>query len=108
MRRDRQGSGAGHPGDLEGAADPAQIADVGLDDIDRVIKTVAGEQFHPRSLETAVNAAWAEGNLYEDDYYRIRGFKKGSMHIQFKRADLLEKVNDLIAEHYGSNALAAA
>ena len=79
-----------------------------LDDIDRVFKTLAGEKFHPRSLETAVNAAWAEGNLYEDDYYRIRGFKKGSMHIQFKRADLLEKVNDLIAEHYGSNALAAA
>lgn len=81
-----------------------------LDDIDRVFKTLDDQKFTPRALEVAINAAWADGddNTFEDDYFRIKGFKKGSMHIWFKRPDLLEKANELIAQHYGENVLAAA
>lgn len=76
-----------------------------MNDIDRVFRIVAGEEHHPRSLETAVNAAWAKGEDYECDFYKIRGFQKGTVHIWFKRQDLLDKVNALISEYYQSNAI---
>lgn len=82
-----------------------------LDDIDRVFKTLDDQNFTPHTLESAINGAWEDpdnGNVYEDAYFRIKGFKKGSMHIWFKRLDLLERINELIAEHYGENTLAGA
>ncbi len=76
-----------------------------LNDIDRVFRIVAGEEHQPRSLEAAVNAAWAKGEDYECDFYKIRGFQKGTVHIWFKRPDLLDKVNGLINEYYQGNAI---
>lgn len=38
--------------------------------------------------------------FFEDDYVSIRYFQKGSAHITFKRPDLIEKMNDIIAKHY--------
>lgn len=35
------------------------------------------------------------------DYFRVRVFKNGNLHIWFERADLLEQVNRLLAEYYG-------
>ncbi|CFQ96295.1 MULTISPECIES: DUF4942 domain-containing protein [Yersinia] len=37
---------------------------------------------------------------YEDDFFSIRYFQKGTSHLIFKRLDLLEKMNDIIAKHY--------
>jgi hypothetical protein len=37
---------------------------------------------------------------YEDDFFRIRYFQKGTAHLIFKRLDLVEKMNDIIAKHY--------
>lgn len=76
-----------------------------LNDIDRVFRIVAGEEHQPRSLETAVNAAWEKGEDYECDYYKIRGFQKGTVHIWFKRQDLLDKVNELIHDYYQGSAI---
>lgn len=76
-------------------------------DIDRVIKVLDDQEYFPRQLESAINDAWGKGEIYEDDYYRIKGFKKGTMHIEFKRLDLLNKANDIIAQWYGDNKLAA-
>lgn len=78
-----------------------------MNDIDRIIKTLDGKQFKPRDLEYAINTALEKCEVFEDDYYRVKGFKNGNMHIEFKRDDLLDGLNDQIAEHYG-NALAAA
>ena len=78
-----------------------------MNDIDRIIKTLDGKQFKPRDLEYAINTALEQREVFEDDYYRVKGFKNGNMHIEFKRDDLLDGLNDQIAEHYG-NALAAA
>ncbi|EIT7187625.1 MAG: DUF4942 domain-containing protein [Serratia marcescens] len=39
---------------------------------------------------------------YEDDMFAIRYFQKGSAHITFKRPDLIEKMNDIIARHFPS------
>lgn len=79
-----------------------------LNDIDRVFKTLDGQKHIQHSLEHAINAAWKNkgAKIYEDSYYRIKGFKNTNMHIQFKRADLLEKANKIISEFYNGTALA--
>lgn len=38
--------------------------------------------------------------VFEDNLFTIRLFQKGSGHITFKRMDLVEKMNDIIAKHY--------
>ena len=42
----------------------------------------------------------------EDDYLEVRTFKNGNGHVTFKRPDLVEKMNLILARHY-PNALAA-
>ena len=76
-----------------------------LNDIDRIIKTLDKKHFQPRELEYAINVALEKLEVFEDAYYRIKAFKNGNMHLEFKREDLLNGLNDQIAEHYG-NALA--
>ncbi|WP_449549955.1 DUF4942 domain-containing protein [Lelliottia amnigena] len=38
--------------------------------------------------------------VFEDDLFTIRYFRKGSGHITFKRLELVEKMNDIVANHY--------
>lgn len=37
---------------------------------------------------------------YEDDYFNIRYFQKGTGHLTFKRPELIDKMNDIIVKHY--------
>lgn len=37
----------------------------------------------------------------EGDYFRVRIFKNGNAHLWFTRKDLLSKVNQILADHYG-------
>lgn len=76
-----------------------------LNDLDRVFQTLDGKQFQPRTLESAMNAAFEQGQVFESDYYRAKAFKNGNMHVEFKRLDLLDKVNEQIAEFYAEGAL---
>jgi hypothetical protein len=39
-------------------------------------------------------------DIYEDDFFSIRYFQKGTAHITFKRYDPTEKMNDIVAKHY--------
>lgn len=39
-------------------------------------------------------------NRYEDEMFAIKYFQKGTAHINFKRPELLDKLNDIIARHY--------
>lgn len=39
-------------------------------------------------------------NVYEDELFSIRYYQKGSAHLVFKRPELIEKMNDIIARHY--------
>ena len=77
-----------------------------LNDIDRVVKTLDSKPFQPRSLESAMNAAFENCAVFEDDYYRAKAFFNGNLHLEFKRPDLLDKVNEQIADYYSYNALA--
>ncbi|MDM2901183.1 DUF4942 domain-containing protein [Citrobacter sp. Cpo037] len=38
--------------------------------------------------------------VFEDDMFTIRYFQKGSGHITFKRLDLVERMNDIVAKHF--------
>lgn len=38
--------------------------------------------------------------FFEDELFTIRYFQKGSGHITFKRLDLVEKMNDIVAKHF--------
>lgn len=74
-----------------------------LNDIDRVIRTLDGKPHHAMALSTAINGAFAAGQpAYEDAYYRIKGYKSGTLHIEFKRRDLLDKANRVIADYCGA------
>ena len=39
-------------------------------------------------------------NRYEDEMFAIKYFQKGTAHIIFKRPELVDKLNDIIARHY--------
>ncbi len=39
---------------------------------------------------------------YEDEMFAIKYFQKGTAHISFKRPELLDKMNDIVAKHFPS------
>ncbi|WP_185280409.1 DUF4942 domain-containing protein [Pseudomonas putida] len=43
--------------------------------------------------------------MFENEIYRAKAFKKGTLHLEFLRLDLLDKVNEQIAEYYAGNVL---
>ncbi len=79
-----------------------------LNDLDRVMTTLVGEHFTAHSLVTAIDDAFTNKgeSEYTNQYMRIKGFKNGNAHVWFTDAERMEKVNDLIAEYCGGNALA--
>jgi len=76
-----------------------------INDIDRVFKVLDEKPHNPRELEGFINAALKLGEYFEDDYYKIKAFMNGNIHIEFKRPDLLEKANRLIHEYYQGEAI---
>ena len=40
------------------------------------------------------------GDVYEGEYFSLRYFKKGTAHITFKRPELVDRLNDIVARHY--------
>lgn len=43
-----------------------------------------------------------QSNCYEDEMFTIKYFQKGTAHISFKRPELLDKMNDIVAKHFPS------
>ena len=73
-----------------------------LNDIDRVFKVLDGKPHVAYSLTTAMDAAFQEAKDYEDEYFSMRAFKNKNLHLRFKRGDLVDKVNKIIAKRYGN------
>ena len=73
-----------------------------LNDIDRVVRTLGGMVFTAGALPVSVNQALKLGQAHECDLYRAKGFQNGNLHFEFKRQDLLDLVNEQIAEHYAN------
>jgi len=76
-----------------------------LNDIDRALKVLDGKKHNPRELSCAMNTSFQNGDVYECDYIKARAFKNGNLHLWFKRADLLEKINLIIAKHYNGSTI---
>ncbi|MCW0080583.1 DUF4942 domain-containing protein [Burkholderia pseudomallei] len=80
-----------------------------LDDLIRVFCVLDGKPEPDHRLgaycliSDARNARCTE---IENGYFHLRWFKNGNGHLTFKRSDLVEKVNQILAKHY-PNALAA-
>lgn len=81
-----------------------------LQDVERVFFVLDGRQQPPTyaGIVGAVEESRRGGGLQrrqseaETEYFIARGFKNGNLHLWFKRDDLLEKVNKLLAEYYGA------
>ena len=73
-----------------------------LDDIDRVFKTLDGKKFESYELIAELGKSWQEEGAHECDMYKARAYINGNMHLEFKRDDLLEKANGIIADWYGA------
>ena len=90
-----------------------------LRDVERTFYTLDGKEQPERSggiigaLALAKNRAPGRGfgpaaYMAEDDYFRVRVFMNGNVHVWFKRDDLVRKVNELLAEYYGATLGAGA
>lgn len=73
-----------------------------LNDIDRVVRTLGQLTFTAGALPVAVNQALKLGQTHECDLYKAKGFQNGNLHFEFKRLDLLDLLNEQIAEHYAN------
>lgn len=64
-------------------------------------RTGAGEQFYQFTQTNQWN-----GEKFEHEYFSVKYFQVGTGHLQFKRPDLVEKLNTIISRHF-ENALPA-
>lgn len=79
-----------------------------VSDLDRVFKVLSGEKFVFGQLKSEIDRQWQSNNgVYECNMFKVKAYKKGSSHWTIKNTVLLEKINELISEYYGSNVLSA-
>lgn len=76
-----------------------------LADLERMLFLLSGKSIPDnRSDITTQLMAYIRDNpdkdVYEDEFFRVRYFQKGTAHLTFKRLDLVERMNDIIAKHY--------
>lgn len=83
--------------------------DEDLRDVERVFAVLDGQQHPDRgsgiigTIDAARPKAWGpQAFEAEGDYFKIRVFKNGNVHCWFKRDDLVEKVNQVLADFYGA------
>lgn len=84
---------------------PAQITDC-----ERIFMVLDQQQGDPGSLVRAIDAArYSRTRVMEPmqttlstRYFRIRIYKNGNAHLWFERPDLVEKVNQILADYYGA------
>lgn len=78
-----------------------------LDDLVRVFSVMDGkpEPDHRRGiyhtfapLFAATRGAWPKN--FEHEYFRLRLFRNGNGHLTFKRLDLVDDLNQIIAKHF--------
>jgi predicted RNA methylase len=84
-----------------------QHRDEDLRDVERAFYVFDGKPHPDRSagIVGAIDLARPYGASafeVECDYFRVRVFKNGNIHLYFKRDDLLNRVNLLLADYYGA------
>jgi len=73
-----------------------------LSDIQRTFCVLDKKEFVQRQAVCEANEKLKNKEPYENEYFELKGHKNGNAHIKFKRIDLLDKANQLIADYYGN------
>ena len=71
--------------------------------MDSLFHTLDGKRpsEYPNTLTCIIDKGIQDRNSeIETEYFRVKWFKKGSIHIYFKRADLVEKINQLAGKSF--------
>ncbi len=74
-----------------------------LDDLSRVFHVLDGkpEPDHRQGWYSRLNRCDKTTDPdAEDDYMRVRSFRNGNGHVTFKRPDLVDRMNKILAKHY--------
>lgn len=74
-----------------------------LEDLLRVFNVLDGkpQADHRNGVRHALDVAKSERKMEHDgEYFHLRWFKKGSGHLTFKRTDLVDRMNQILAKHY--------
>lgn len=80
-----------------------------IDDLMRVFHVLDGrpEVDHRQATHKAVMARWLNRErVVTNDYLTLQWFKNGNAHLSFRRADLVDRLNRILAEHYGATLAA--
>ena len=80
-----------------------------LDDLTRVLHVLDGKPEPDRrdGFYRTIHSAQLEKRMgWEGEYFSLKWFRKGSGHLTFKRKDLVDQVNKIVARHF-PNALPA-
>lgn len=74
----------------------------GLEDLVRAFCVFDGkpEPDHRAGLVREANTARGEAGVLSNNYLHVRWFKNGNAHATFKRPDLVDKLNHILAKHY--------
>lgn len=78
------------------------MAEDEINDVDRVYKHLDAKRHEARALSNAMNNTLQNTNRYEDEYFEAKAYKNGNLHLRFKRTDLTEQVNRIIAKRFGA------
>lgn len=75
-----------------------------LDDLTRAFCKLENkpEPDHRAGVSAILGAKHTRGEQtsFETEYYKIKVYKKGTGHIEFRRADLVDQMNLILARHY--------
>lgn len=75
-----------------------------LRDVERVFRELDGKGPCPESMSIIEQVTARRDEtpfVIHGDYFRVRVFGNGNLHLWFERKDLLKEVNKLLAEYYG-------
>lgn len=78
-----------------------------LADLERMLMLLDGQPFPDNRADVTRRLGDhihenRHSNRYEDEMFAIKYFQKGTAHISFKRPELLDKMNDIVAKHFPS------
>lgn len=75
-----------------------------LADLDRMLNLLDGkpvpENRNDLSVRLDAHICKQHAYVFEDEYVEIRYFQKGTGHIIFKRSDLIDKMNEIVARYF--------
>ncbi|MDP1543146.1 MAG: DUF4942 domain-containing protein [Polycyclovorans sp.] len=77
-------------------------------DFMRVLHKLTEREFDYGPVQSLINAAWAQGEPFQDEYVVLKAHKNGNVHIHIKDRALLARINTVVADYYGGNALGEA